>query len=354
MTLCKFMDQGDVVPAFTENTPFKLDVVPEDGILTFIQFRINGAHVGNISVAQDDGEVNVISDFRVLVKRKGMPDLEWNWLPRDLKWLTAMFEGNLPSFANPTSSTQVHHGDFRVYFKPPERLILEPEKWGIDTKDLAGPIKISGRWGVAADIGVSATVVTSTLSVVTCTERRKFRRPPEWALAAENNQLTVDSAAKFGPKQVPTASFDALWMTFMRQFDSSTTIDRVDGLIDNVQLKHTQEGELVNETFSGIKKRTFSQFGLANADVPTGIAMVNHNPGGDVGEMPVMSAGNELQVRVDARNAPPTEFTNVAPGTGDQVFFQALGVQFTSFGFAELQRKKRARAARAAQPAASA
>jgi len=340
--LCRRRQLGDVTPAFTAGRPFKLNANPPDGVLLRLDFYLRGDHATAITTAQLDGEVNIISDMQVTFQRRELPDVVWNLLPRDLKWITALFNGQLPATANPAGDAGIHFAYFSIFLAPPDRLLDIPNDYGLDTRDLSGDILIEGHWGAVTDIGTGATAVTTDMTITACVAERKPGLPPLLVLSGNKTFVTHNAAGETGPDRIGTGGIEGLFMAMVRTFDNSLiATDRPDGLITDMTFEHTNvRGDLLKELFIVSKKDSGVRFGLAAADLPAGIFIATFAAGGDIGDMPAMAGtGNALDVRADSQKTPPVEVTDVVPAAGDGFFVNTLGVQATRAGVIEARRQ---------------
>ena len=332
--LCRVKDAGDLVPAYTASTPFRLEVFPPDGILQNLSFYIRGTHVTLITAGgTTDGEVRTINDLRVTAPRRGrLKPIIHNALPRDLKHITSLFEGQLPDRANPLGDGLAHFGEFSIYYAPPPHLVANPASYGLDTSELSGPIIVEGTYDAVTSIGPSATAITQQVTVTACSIKRTGVRPT-LALTMNRNAILHESDSRLGPTNLGVGNMDLLWMLYLRQNDvSAVSASRVDGLITRFDIEHSEEGDLNDELFQQLKKRTGKRFKLANADIPAGIAISEFSPGGLASFMPSMLEGQELQLRHDSTEAVPAEVTDVTPAAGDSIEAIPIGVQFTQAG----------------------
>lgn len=330
--LCRRKNIGDLVPQFTPGATFRLQALPLDGILTRIDFYLRGDHTTNITTPQVDGQVNIINDLRVTINRKaGLQPIVWNVRPRDLVHITRLFDGQLPANANPTASLATHFDLFSIFLAPPPHLVALPTAWGLDTAEIANII-IEGSWGAVTDIGTGATIVTTDVSVTTCSLRRTGVAPI-MALAANQNFVLHESDARLGPDDLGVGQIDALWLLYLRHNDQSAqAAQRVDGLITRHFIDHSEEGRLNDEFFIMLKKATGLRFKLAAADLAAGVAISEFAAGALISDMPSMMEGQKLSVEHDSAEVVPVEVTDVTPAAGDGIMYIPIGGQFTAAG----------------------
>ncbi len=331
--LCKIKNVGNLDPAFTANGTFRLEISPPSGILDNIQFFVRGKHTTNITTAQIEGAVNTFASMQITFPRLNVPNIIWNVLPRDLVWINALMQGQRPANLNPTASAAVHKDSFRIPLALPRHLTRFPQIWGLDTRELAGPIIVEGQYGPVTSIGTGSTAITQDTSVSICVRKRRPGITPTLVLAATQNRLGNTDDARNGPTNISTGNIQALWGLFLRQHDNSAqAAQRVDGLVTRYTIDHSQEEILADDFFSIAKRRTGEFFQFAAADLPAGINFEVFAPSGELDDMPVMVGGRRLALTHDSVEQTPDDVTNVTPAANDAVYAIPVGVQLTAAG----------------------
>ena len=325
---CTVIDQGNLDPAYTESQPARLEVVPQDGILKRIDVYFTGTHV-TAATAQEDGESNIFSALRVEIPRRRMPNVIFDILPRDAKWLTAILEGSLSEHLNPTADGGAHQGRFSLFLAPPRRLTPFFNDYGLDTNELSGPIQISVLYNSVTSIGGSATAITNATRISTCVEDRAGVAP-SFILSANQNRVDHISDARLGPTTLGTSNLERLAGMFLRQHDDSgTATERVDGLITRFIIRH-RGLDIQNELFMALKQRTAQLFGFDRADYPDGIALPLFAETWDPSDMLDLEGGNTLKIIHDSIEALPDGVTDIPPATSDAFYAIMLGMQLTA------------------------
>jgi len=328
MGLCRISNQGNLDPNFVANQPTRAIIVPPDGILKRLDFYFTGDHTTDMS-AQEDGESNIFSSFRVTVPRKRLPNIVHDILPRDSKWLTAILEGSLSEHLNPTGTTLDHQGRFSIFYAPPRRLTPLYRDYGIDTRDLSGPIIIEALYNGVASIGASSTAITNETRISACVEERTSIAP-SFVLAYQQNRLDHTSDARLGPETLGTANLERLAAIFLRQHDDSgTTTERVDGLITRF-IARFQGTDIHDELFQALKQRTAQFFQFDRADYPDGIGIQLFAEDWNPAEMLPLKTGNDIKLIHDSVEALPDTVTNITPASGDAIYAITMGVQLTA------------------------
>jgi len=328
MGTCTVIDQGNLDPAYTASQPARNEVVPQDGILKRIDFYFSGDKTtdGN---AQEDGESNIFSALRVEIPRKRMPNVIFDILPRDAKWLTAILEGSLSEHLNPTATLGNHQGRFSLFLAPPRRLTPFYDDYGLDTLELAGPIQISALYNSVTSIGGLTTAITNATRISTCVEDRAASGP-SFILSANQNRVDHISDARLGPTTLGTSNLERLAGIFLRQHDDSgTATERVDGLITRFIIRH-RGLDIQNELFQALKQRTAQGFGFDRADYPDGIAFPLFSETWNPADMLDLEGGKTLKVIHDSIEALPDPVTDITPAAGDAFYAIMVGQQLTA------------------------
>jgi len=343
MGLCKRKDVGNLVPAFTPNASYRLEIAPPDGILKRIDFYVRGDHTTNITTPQQDGALNIFNSMMVTFPRKGgLKPIIWNVLPRDLALMSALFEAQRNTNDNPTPTTENHFDFFTIWLALPDHLHESPDEWGLDTAELAGPIIVEGQYGPVTSIGTGSTAITTDTSVTVCTQQRRLIgdvvQTPFAAMSANQNRIQIESDARHGPTTVNLSNIDHLWGVYLRNTDDSNqAAERQDGLVTRFILEHSREGDLTDEFQIMMKKSTNKFFGLDRTDQADGIVLPVFAPTGEIGDMPFMGAGRTLRLTTDTVEQTPVEVTNVTPAAGDAVFTIPIGAQLSLAGQVEVR-----------------
>ena len=335
MGLCKKTEIGTLDPDMSAggNQIFRLEATVPDGILQRLDLVTDGTHVTLISNDAQDGEVDIIQNLRVQIPRKNMPGAEWNWRPRDLKHLNHLFSRTLPTRGITLADGGAHFGKFSVPFVLPDHLAQSPEEYGLDTREIDGPILITGRFGVPADLGVGATAVANRTSVVACVRDRNEDLAPSVFLVGNSQRIAHESAGSLGPATVSTGVIEFLYALYLRVMDDSAEPDgRTNNMVTRFTTRHSFDDVLNDESWQHLIKATQETFGVPAAEVPVGVAMQLFAEGGQLEDMPVMS-GQTLLIRHNSEEAISNEFSpRVTITTGDHFFANALGVQLTEAG----------------------
>jgi len=338
MGLCKRKDVGDLVPDWTANGSFRLEIAPPDGVLKRIDFYIRGDHTTNITLAQEDGQVNTFNALMVTFPRKGgLKPIIWNVLPRDLIHMSALFEGQRNTNANPTATTANHFDMFSIWLALPDHLHDSPNEWGLDTAELSGPIVVEGQYAAVTGIGTGSTAVTQQTTVSVCTEQRRRlgarALTPFAAMGANQNRIQIESDSRHGPTTVNMSNIDHLWGLMLRNHDDSDQAnERQDGLVTRFIIDHSREEILTDEFQIILKKITNKFFHLDRTDQADGIVLPVFAPTGEIGDMPFMGAGRTLKLTTVTDETIPVEVTNVTPGAGDAVYAIPIGAQLSLAG----------------------
>ncbi len=335
MGLCKRLDVGDLEPDMSGagNQRFSAEITVEDGILQSLEFVTDGDHDTLITDDGQDGEVDIIASLTVRIPRKNMPEAQWNWRPRDLKHLNHFLSGTLPTRGIVLADLGAHFGKFTVPLVLPDHLTLSPEEWGLDTREIDGPILVNGRYGVPADLGVGATAVRNNTNIVACVRERNEELAPSVFLVGNSQRVAHESAGSLGPATISTGVIEHLYALYLRVMDESAEPDgRTNSMITKFETRHTFEGDLDQQTWQQLVKQSQQAFGIPAAELPDGVAIQLFAEGGQLEDMPVMS-GQTLRIRHNSEEAISNEFSpRITIATGDHFFANALGVQLTEAG----------------------
>ena len=335
MGLCKKTDVGNLDPDMSGagGQSFSAEVTVPDGILQRLDFVTDGTHATLITNDGEDGAVDIIDSLRVRIPRKNMPEAEWNWRARDLKHLNHVFSRTLPTRGITLADGGAHFAKFAVPLVLPDHLAQSPEEYGLDTREIDGPILISGRYGVPADLGVGATVVANQTSIVACVRDRNVDLAPSVFLVGNSQRIAHESAGSLGPSTISTGVIEFLYALFLRVMDDSAEPDgRTNSMVTRFTTRHSFEGILNDESWQHLIKSTQETFGVPAAEVPAGIAIALFAEGGQLEDMPVMS-GQTLRILHNSEEAISNEFSpRITIAVGDHFFANTLGVQLTEAG----------------------
>ncbi len=339
MGQCRTKDVGELDPRFAIGGTARLEIAPPSGVIKYLKFKISGDHTTNITTGQTDGQVNIFSNFQVTFPRLGLPPVIWDFLPRDMIHFSAFLQGQRPVNANPTATTAAHHDSWIMPLSLPRHLTRNPEIWGLDTRELAGPIIVEATYAAATSIGTGATAITNRTLVTVCTESRT-PITPSLVLAGVQQRVTHDTDGRNGPTTIGVGNLEALWGLFIRHNDNSDQADqRQDGLITRHIIDHSRDGILSDEHFIITKARTGEFFSFAAADLPSGIAFPIFAPTGDLRDMPVMVGGQTLKVIHDSAEVLLDEVTDITVAAGDSIYYNPVGIQLTSAAVRRLRRR---------------
>lgn len=335
MGLCKQSDIGQLDPSMSGagGQTFALEVPVPAGVLERLDFTTDGTHVTLIGNSGEDGEVDVIQSLRVQIPRVNMPDAEWNWRPRDLKLLNQQLQGTLPSRNITLADGGAFNGRFSIPFVLPDHLAQSPEEYGLDSRDIDGPILVTGRYGVPTDLGTLATVVDMTTDVVACV--RDFNRfvEPSVFLVGASQRVAHGETGDLGPTTISTGTIESLYALYLRIMDESAEPDgRTNSLITRFEFRHSFEGILNDGNWQHILRASQEFFGIPSAEVEAGVATMIIAQGAQLEDMPVMS-GQTLRLRHNSEAAIQREFAPaLVPVLGDHFFANTLGVMLTRAG----------------------
>ncbi len=326
---CRVIDQGNLDPAFTADSPTRSEISPPDGILKRLDFYFTGTHTTDMS-AQEDGESNIFTSFRVTLPRKRLPNVIFDLLPRDAKWLTAILEGSLAEHLNPTGTGLAHQGRFSLFLAPPRRLTGRLDQdYGLDTRELSGPIIVEAQYGGVASIGAASTAIVNATRISLCVEDRTATAPA-FILSYNQNRVDHISDARLGPTTLGTSNQERLAGIFLRQHDDTgTATERVDGLITRFTFRH-RGLDIQNELYMALKQRTIQEFNMDRTDYPNGIALPMFAPNWNPAEMLDLEGGNTMKVIHDSIEAAPDGVTNITPASGDAIYNIMLGIQLSA------------------------
>lgn len=324
-------DVGVLDPRFdAANRSFTAKVSVPDGVLTRLDYYPRGTHTTNITTAQQDGEFNFFTHLQMTINRKRGKPVVWNMLPRDLKHLTSIWEGQLPARANPATAGQAHFGLFSHYLAPPRHLLGNPLMHGIDTREIVMPIIVEGQYGPLTSIGAGVTAVDFETQITAVVRKRIPGRFPRLVWSGNQMRQEHESAQRQGPKDVSVGNIEFLYGMLIRTFDVSLpATDRIDGFLTRVIVRHSRLRDLVNELWAIQKKATGMFYQLAAADIPAGVILPTFAGRANRGDLLPLN-GETLQIILDSLEVPPDEFPDVVPVAGDAVFINTLGAQATT------------------------
>jgi len=330
------IDEGRLIPVYTAGSTFAHEIAPlENMVLKGLRLYYAGDHTTNITTAQTDGEANVITELQIEVPRVGMSPIVWNWTPRDLKQLTAYWDGALPASANPTATTGVHFGEILIPFAPPKRMTSNYDAWGIPSQDINGKIRIRGTYGAVTAIGTGSTAITHETNIVQITERPNTQNMPQAALMGIQNRINIESDARHGPQPIQTGLAEMIAGLFLRQHDvSDQAAQRQDGLVSRWIVKTQDVNPWVDQIHAQAKRKGAADFSLDAAGVPTGIALLTPSRRFIGGEMIQINSNTILSLTSDTSEVVSVEYTNITPAAGDAVFANVIGAQRSSFASA--------------------
>ena len=328
---------GNLAPVFTANLPFRLIVRPPAGVLKRLDFYVRGQHTTDITTGATHGEVNYFQAFKLTAKRKnGLPDIVWEALPRDLKKITAMLDGQLMPRANPatagTSAATAHFGVFSVFFAPPRKKCRFPDDWGLHSDDLIDndPIVIEGRYGAVTDIGTGATAIAQTTSVTAEVEQTQPGDPkPGLVLGCQATFFPHESDIKSALHTLPLGNVELYCGAMFRSHDNSAAAaQEVDTFPTIIELSHSQRGVVAGDLFIEEKKKTGVWSGLATADVFAGTIMPMASPEFIESQM-IRRTEGAFTFFIDSLLTASDETGAVTPTTSDGVHAAVIGAYKT-------------------------
>lgn len=327
--MLKDIHVGDLNPVFTPNGRFTADVNVPVGVIKDLALYVHGTHVTAITTACTDPEWNLITSLRVYIPRKTRPAIIWDLPARDLKWITAYWAGTTPANVVTAADGGVHYGLIKIPFYPPDVLCSDDGAWGINSDELAGPIHLEGQFGPAANIGVGATVVASTVRVSVGIDQTPRRA--SLALCGSTHFIAHESAQRSGKTLLAAGNAEFLYGLYLRQHDNSATAaQRVDGLVTRFIAEHSTAGTLFDQLFIVLKKETGLLFKLAAAESPAGVCIFPADSKALLDTLPPMVGGRSVSLLMDSAETVPDEVTDVTPAAGDGVYVGFLGVQLAA------------------------
>lgn len=328
MTL-RLIDYPTVAPNHADNSDFSAELPIPDGVVKEVTIDLRGTTVGTTAV-NADSPARLVSRLRIEFPRVGEKSYVIDAPLRDLQLIAELLNARAGVKNQPTSAAAT-----TLTFRLPLHVPGRPagHEWGIDTRELAGQILVSGTWAAASGYGAGTTSITSgTLRVSLGVADED--PAPRFALLPVTTRIGVDSAAKF-KRLLAKGQMDGAFALHLRTDDSSAaeTADRVDGLFSKLKLEHSIDGEVWSGFFMVAKEQMAAFYNLPNSELTAaspngyaGVAQAILNPDLYPGSYPDL-VGADLQAEIDAETAVPTGVTSVTPATGDAVFATLIGVQ---------------------------
>lgn len=319
-----------VTPNFTASTDFASTIRLPNGVIRGFYIDIRGTLTGTITTVNAEGLARMVSLIEIVLPRPDNRSFRIRAPMRDLYVLSKLF-GVTPRVLWPTSASAA----YLRFFLPLEipRNVANPHRWGIDTRELNGPMQVSGTWGTAAAYGQTSTGFTAgALRISPLIELGVKRNLPRAALVIHENRVDVDAAAKFDHELV-TGEMDGLHGILWRTFDSSATgdADRPDGLITALKVETPGSLVLFDDFFDTAKVQMQEYFGIDQAELTQAAPHGYLGYGYSVFNRELVPnryvSPQGIALEIDAVTAQLTGITDVVAASGDRVHAIAVGIQ---------------------------
>lgn len=330
MGRARWQEFDPVTPTgFTANGTFSAELPVTHGVIKGYGFKIRFTTVGSTAVFQDAPE-RVVSHVRVSFPRIGLRAYESEGPLRYLR-LVGEYLNHYAPRRNATGAATDQYSTVRVPFEPAH--VQSEHLFGIDARELSGPVKIEGRYGALADYGTGTTALNGFELIPMLLIDDEAVAAPRAVLLPVHTRIPFNQNTKQSNIRLERANLDGLFAVLLFTEDSSVpAADRINGLVTDVKLSHLGVSIAEGEFFS-LQEEGFRYFNIdpdqRDAAVPAGLAgtcaLIANRELAVASYPDLMSA--DLVLMLDPVRAPAIPVTNVDPAAGDQVHAMVLGIQ---------------------------